>query len=289
MIEPAEPSAYAGWEDPAQMLRSVERSDPTGESVVETDPRDEPSGSANRVERIIDNVDEALRSSALVTGSAIAAVVTVAWFFISWVVTAVRRHRSPDGGPTPDPDRRRSAAFDLSLVTAVYVGGLLVLAVQARYLYFAMLVAVAVAGLGLSRLACRSPRWRRGAFALAIVVALSTAVRPAVAIVRLDDRASDFQSIERLFADVDVENRRVASFPPLLSDIGSRCFADDCVYLGAPRLDGGATLAAQLDAFDVDVFVVDAGRAIEVPPGSEIIARSPDASLVVYDVSDVSR
>lgn len=290
MIEPDQPSAFWGWEDPPEIVPDeIPTEDfpesPQGDSA-EAEATRPPSSGASRVERLVDNTEETVRSFALVLGSAIAAVIIVAWAVVS--VSVDRWRPRLRGRSAQRSDRRFATILHLSLATAIYLGGLLVLVVDARYLFFAMLVVVAITGIGLSALADRVPRRMRAVVALAAVAALATAGRSGVALYRLDERADRINSIDEFLSAVDVDGRRVASSPSSLTRFGARCLAEGCVYLGAPVGRDRAGLAEQLDEFDVDVFVVDLGLDIEVPEQARLIAESDDVGYAIYDVSVVA-
>ncbi|WP_420453616.1 hypothetical protein [Ilumatobacter sp.] len=306
LIEPAEPTAFWGWEDPPGMLDSLD-------GVEGIDPGDELSdpdaqarrlrGSPTRFDRIIDNADATVRSAALVAGPAVAAPVVVAW--AAWSSVRRGRRRRPSGVEADEGDEAvaplapeavaadgpgaivgREAVLGLAAAAAIYVGGLLALTVLPRYLFYALLVAVAVAAVGLEALRAHS---RPIALVAVALVVVAGAVRPAVALGRLAEATESVEAVDELLTDVALDGARVASMPLMLTEVGSRCLEAGCVYLGQPRTDSDQTVAQQLRDHRVDLVVVRAPRVADLPAGSELVARSDDGSREVHDVSDLHR
>jgi len=296
LIEPDRPSAFWGWEDPVRLPTARDRPNLAADGI------DAQNAGPGRLGRTLDNVDRAYRGTALAAGSVIAATVTAVWAALHQLRS--RRRRGPDGDRADADvireDRRQHRAVDtmaqralvLSIAAAIYVGGLLILVVEVRYLYFVLLLAVALAGIGLDQCA---RRWtsRLGTVslgaALTVAVALTTALRPSVALFRLDERSAYQQSVDAIFDTVPLAGSRVASFPADLVVVGARCFEEGCTYLGAPTTNPVAgTVSEQLQEFHVDLFVVRLNRDITVPPGAIIIARSDEIGYAIYDVSELT-
>ncbi|MGB3735133.1 MAG: hypothetical protein WA964_09285 [Ilumatobacter sp.] len=284
LIDPDHPTAFWGWEDPPKIVPEEE---PVGDdasagasATIET--RTETTTTPGRVDRVTDNIVEAARSSALVAGSVIAAVITLLWASIAAVATLRERRASVKGAA-----RSVSTILHLGLATAVYVSGLLVLVVNARYLYFAMLLAVAIGALGVSELAVRFPDRRRAVLALALILAMATAGRSSVALYRLDERADASNQLDDFLSGTDLEGLRISSSPVDLTGVGARCLDEGCVYLGRPIGRDADVLAGQFAEFDVDVFIVRTGVDVEIPVGARLLDRSDAVGLIVYDVSAV--
>jgi len=272
LIEPDTRSAFWGWEDPTEMVSNVIGPSTSSGATASGGPvvDDPPPGTSGRLDRVVDNGVVAVKTGALAAGSMVAAALATVCAVITWRRRSSRHHR----------DILLSAA-----AATIYVGGLLVLVVSARYLFFVLLLAPVITGSGLDAIARRGKALRSAALALATIVAVGTAVRPAVAIVRFDDTAQRFASVDQLFSEVDVSGTRLASYPARLSAIGSRCLESDCVYLGAPRPNSNTTVAEQLVAAEVDVFVLQIGVTLVEPPDAPLVASSPEAGYAIYDVS----
>ena len=270
LIEPDHPAAFWGWEDPAKI--------PVPDVPDLSDAPGKATSTNGRLNRIWSNANQSFRAAALVAGSALAAALVFVWAAWSALVGWLRSRQLHLG-------KSETALLQLGLAAGLYTGGLLWLVVNARYLYFVMLILVAVAAVGVTAIGSLRSTSQRLVIMLAIVLALTTAARPAVALVRLDERVEAIHEIDEFLGTVDVEGRRVASYPVRLHLVGARCIENGCVYLGSPTVDGEVSVEAQLVAFGVDTFVVDDSSGVGVPAKAILVARSDSLRYSVYDVS----
>lgn len=280
MIEPDDPAALWAWEDPSRIFSNIQTTQ-TIETGAETARNDR---SIPRFERQITNVKRTIRSFALVEGAAVIATIAFMWAVFRAVPRLIEvltdRHRRPF-------EPSVGAVLWSAFASAVYLGGLLFVAVATRYLFGVMLLTFALAGIGLSALADRFPDRRRGVLVLATVMAVATMGRPGIALDRLDERADEVIPLQEFLSSVDVDEKRLASVPALLGEVGGRCLGDGCVYLGSPVGRERDVIADQLDDFDIDILVVELTNDIEIPDRARLLTESADVGYAVYDVSEV--
>lgn len=248
LVPPPHPHAVSAFEDPSRMpAPSWSEAPPTAAA-----------------QRLLGNVDQNVRKTSHLVSDYVPVpfVLAIAGLILGWRA----------GG---DALRRVCA---LAAVCAVYAGGLLLVVVEVRYLWFLALVGIALSGVAVAAAHAWPPLARAtGVFALVLLLALPPLVsglRPSLA------PSPDMLMAEQLDGAVGEEvaaDWSVEEPVPL-------CYRLGCRYHGHPAATTPEGIAAELRAAGIDTYLA---QDAALPASAGLERRSdPRHRPVAYAVTD---
>jgi hypothetical protein len=286
LLPPPHPEATSAWED---LPRSLELAEQTAASAdgdpAFADATDTPDGG-------LDPAGLLRRGIGQLGGLAGA---LLGWLPVVLLAAglplAIRAARA---SPSPRRGKRHAAARPtvlddpwpavvVALAAAVWAGGVLLTYPQTRYLWAALLPAATLAAVTLDVWRIARPRDSRRELAAALLV-LGLLPWAANELSR-EWRASDggHRTAELLAAEVDLENRRVASLTGWVRGVGT-CHLAGCTYYGVPQSPPTPEgLREELDRYDIELVIAFGPPPDDLELG-EPIGTIHDGRIAVYDV-----